>query len=178
MQFFAKSALVAAALIATNIAAAQADDSADVAREAKVPVAVVDNVLSNVDAFFASPDAPANRMTSGVIKELALKTIKSRLSNLSDATPGKALENSVDDRNATYRVAVRTTRHDVSEASDCVENKVAVTASEGVPVVKDGAFTFDMVHPRLAKWEWALTFCRAPIGNGDFSDWKLSSAAK
>jgi hypothetical protein len=73
---------------------------------------------------------------------------------------------------------VRTSRHDTSETSDCVENKVALVSSEGQPMVKDGAFGFDLVHPRVTTWGWTLTFCRTASGNGKFSDWQLSAPAK
>jgi hypothetical protein len=174
MSFPVKSLSAAALLLAASAGIAHANDASDVARVAKLPVPVVENVLTNVDAYFASNDAPSNRMTSGILKDLVLKTVKSRLGNLDDAAPGKASDATVEDKNASYRAVVRTSRHDTSEASDCVENKVTLTSSEGQPVVKDGAFIFDMVHPHVSNWSWSLTFCRTPTSNGEFSDWQLA----
>ena len=177
MTFPVKTFAVAALLIAAPVCA-YAGDASDIARVNKLPVPVVENILVNVDALFASADAPTNRMISGVMKDLVLKVVKNRLANLDDAAPGKASDASDEDKNATYRVSVRTSRHDTSEASDCVENKVVLTSSEGVPVVKDGAFTFDMVHPRVSNWGWMMTFCRTATASGEYSDWQLAPAAK
>lgn len=163
------------ALLIVPMGAAHAGDAADIARTTKVPVSVVDNVLTNMDGYFASADAPSNRMTNGMLKDLVLKAVKSRLGNLEDAAPGKSSEADDEEKNATYHALVRTTRHDTSEASECVENKVSVSSSEGVPTVKDGVFTFDMVHPRVTNWGWTMTFCRTASSNGDFSEWQLAA---
>jgi len=178
MPFSVKPFAFAALLAALPLGAAVASDASDIARVTKLPVPVVENVLVNVDALFASADAPTNRMTSGILKDLVLKVVKDRLANLDEATPGKASEASDEEKNATYRATVRTSRHDTSEASDCVENKVTLLGSEGVPVVKDGGFTFDMVHPRVTNWGWMMTFCRTATANGEFADWQLAPAGK
>lgn len=178
MPSFFKSVPVAFALIPLSVGMAYASDASDIARVDKLPVPVVETVLQNVDAYFASPSAPSNRMVSGILKDLSLKAIQNRLSGLDDAAPGKASEAKFEDKNATYHAAVRTSRHDTTETSDCVENKVVLTSSEGLPIVKDGAFNFDMVHPRVTTWGWTLTFCRTATGNGEFSDWQMSSPAK
>ncbi|HVI51334.1 MAG TPA: hypothetical protein VM661_09015 [Candidatus Sulfotelmatobacter sp.] len=166
--------MAATAVFCTFSGVALASDSSDVARVAKLPVPVVDSVLTNVDAYFASPSAPTDQMMSGVVKSLALKVVKSHLSSLDDTTPGKSTDATDEEKNATYKVVVRVSRRDTSEASDCVENKVALSASEGVPAIKDGAFIFDMVHPRVTGWEWKLTFCRTPTSGGDFSEWQFA----
>ncbi|WP_096705050.1 hypothetical protein [Magnetospirillum sp. 15-1] len=155
---------------------ALASDASDVAREMKLPVAVVESTLSAVDSFFAAPTAPSNRMTSGTFKELALKAIRHRLGNLEDSVPGKSSDSAAEDRNATYKASVRTTRHETTEARECVDNKVTLTASEGVPVIKDGAFIFDTTHPRVTTHAWDITFCRTPAAGGGFSDWALAPA--
>ena len=173
-----KSVALSTLMIAASLGAAHASDASDVARTAKLPVAVVDNVLVNVDAYFASADAPSNRMVSGIMKDLLLKVVKNRLTNLDDAAPGKSSDQAFEDKNATYRATVRTTSHNTSETKDCVENKVSLTSSEGVPVIKDGVFIFDTVHPRVTNWGWPLTFCRAAASNGDFGEWQLASDGK
>lgn len=178
MSFFLKSALLALASLPIGVSMAYASDASDIARVDKLPVSVVETVLQNVDAYFASPNAPSNRMVSGILKDLALKAVQNRLSSLDDAAPGKGSEANFEDKNATYHAVVRSSRRDTTETSDCVENKVTLTSSEGMPIVKDGAFSFDMVHPHVTTWGWSLTFCRTATGNGDFSDWKLSPAAK
>lgn len=154
--------------------AALADDAADIARVSKIPAPVAGSVLSNVDAYFASASGPANHMMSGVVKGLALKVIKNHMDSLDDAAPGKSTDASDEEKNATYKAAIRVSRRDTSESSDCVENKITLTASEGVPAVKDGAFVFDMVHPHVTGWEWKLTFCRTPTSGGDFSEWQFA----
>jgi hypothetical protein len=156
--------------------AAMASDAADIARTSKLPQPVVESVLTNVDAYFTSPSAPSNQMMSGIVKGLALKAIKSQMGNLDEATPGKTSDASDEEKSATYRAAVRISQRNTSESSDCVENKVTLTSSEGIPLVKDGAFTFDMVHPRVTNWDWKLTFCRTAGSNGDYSDWQPAAA--
>ena len=155
-----------------------ASDASDVARETKLPVPVVETTIANVDDFFASAGAPSNRMVSGVFKELALKAIRNRLGNLEDSVPGKASEAAAEDKNATYKVAVRSTRHETTETNECVDNRVTLTGSEGVPVVKDGAFIFDLAHPRVTSTSWDVTFCRTPAAGGGYSDWALVPAGK
>jgi len=155
-----------------------ASDASDVAREMKLPVPVVESTLAAVDAFFAGPSAPSNRMASGTFKELALKAIRHRLGNLEDSAPGKSSDSAVEERNANYKAAVRTTRHETTEARECVDNKVTLTASEGVPVIKDGAFIFDTTHPRVTTYGWDITFCRVPAPSGGFSDWALAPATR
>ncbi|MBI3446234.1 MAG: hypothetical protein HY055_12965 [Magnetospirillum sp.] len=151
-----------------------ASDASDVSREMKVPTAVVEGVLVNVDAFFASANGPSNRMVSGVVKELALKAVRNRIGNLEDSLPGKTSEAAAEDKNATYKAVVKTTRHETTEIRECVDNKVTLGASEGVPVIKDGAFIFDMAHPRVSSHAWDITFCRTPSASGGFSDWALA----
>jgi hypothetical protein len=154
---------------------AKANDVSDVARQFNVPMPVVETVILNVDAYFASPDAPVNRMTSGIFKELALKAAKSRMSNLEDSTPGKSSESSVEERNAAYKATVRTIRHESSENAECVDNTETVTSSEGVPTIKDGSFVFDNTHPKVSSYSWKMTFCRTPLNGGgsDFTEWQL-----
>ncbi|KIL97536.1 hypothetical protein CCC_00597 [Paramagnetospirillum magnetotacticum MS-1] len=156
----------------------QASDASDVGREMKLPVPVVESTLSAVDSFFAAPAAPANRMVSGMVKELALKAIRHRMSNLEDSLPGKSSDSAFEDRNANYKAVVRTTRHETTEARECVDNKVVLTASEGVPVIKDGAFIFDTTHPRISTYGWDITFCRTPVASGGFSDWALAPSVR
>ncbi|WP_231848950.1 hypothetical protein [Paramagnetospirillum magneticum] len=155
-----------------------ASDASDVAREMKLPVPVVESTLLAVDGFFAAPAAPANRMVSGTFKELALKAIRHRMGNLEDSVPGKSSDAAAEDRNANYKVNVRTTRHETTESRECVDNKVTLTASEGVPVIKDGAFIFDTAHPRVTTHGWDITFCRTPAASGGFSDWVLAPASR
>lgn len=155
-----------------------ASDASDVARETKLPVPVVETTIANVDAFFGSAGAPSNRMVSGVFKEIALKAIRNRLGNLEDSTPGKTSDATAEEKNAIYKAVVRTTRHDTTEARECVDNKVTLTASEGVPVVKDGAFIFDVTHPKVSTTAWDITFCRTPSAGGGYSDWALVPAGK
>ncbi len=51
---------------------------------------------------------------------------------------------------------------------------VTTRSSEGVPVIKEGSFAFDMVHPKVTSASWKMTFCRMPLnGGGDFTDWQL-----
>lgn len=165
--------LLAVSLLCVAAAPALASEAADVAREMRLPVAVVEDVFAQVDAYAASAEGPANRLMTGVLKEVTLKAVKSRLGNLDDANPGKASEYSSEERNAVYKAVVRTTRRDSSEAGECVENKVTVSASEALPSVKDGAFTFDTAHPRTTSANWPLSFCRTRVGS-DFTEWKLS----
>lgn len=152
---------------------ALAAESADVAREMRLPVTVVESVFANVDAYVASAQGPANRLMSGVLKEVTLKAAKARLSDLDDSSPGKTSEYSSDDRNATYKASVRTTRRDSSENGECVDNTVTVTSTEPPPVVKDGTFAFDTAHPRVTSTSWPLTFCRGRTGSGEFGPWSL-----
>ena len=169
---------LAAILLAAAPGAARAGDAADVAGETKLPIAVVENVFTNVDAFFASTDAPGNRLTSGIFKDITLKAVHSRMDSLGDAAPGKVSDSSDEETNATYRAAVRTTSHDTSETSECVANKVTLNASESVPAVKDGAFVFDGAHPHVTTWGWTMTFCRTQTASGEHSSWKLVPAGK
>ena len=167
------ASLVAASLLVLVPACVRADEAADIARVAKLPVPVVDNVLKNIDAFLASADAPYNRLVSGQFKDQTLKAVKARLGSLDDAAPGKSNETGFEERNATYRISVRTTSHNASETKECVDNKVTLTANEAVPAVKDGQFTFDNVHPHTTNWSWGITFCRAAASNGEFGEWQL-----
>jgi hypothetical protein len=168
--------LLAAATAGAVLGAAPAlaGDAADVAREMRLPASVVEDVFAQVDAYAAAAESPANRLMTGVLKEVTLKAVKSRLGSLDDTGPGKASEYSAEERNAVYKAVVRTTRRDSSEAGECVENKAVLTSTEAVPVVKDGSFTFDSAHPRVTSHAWAMTFCRNRVAGGDFSDWKLS----
>ena len=179
MSSFSKSLpLAVAAAAAITASSAQADDASDIARVKNLPPALVQSVLTNVDAFFASTNAPANHMVSGIVKDLTLKAVKDRMSNLDDATPGKSSDATFEDKNASYAASVRTSRHDTSETKDCVENKVTLTSTEGQPYVKDGAFGFDTVHPRIATWTWMVSFCRTATGSGSYSEWQLATPAK
>ncbi|OIQ93098.1 hypothetical protein GALL_249070 [mine drainage metagenome] len=157
---------------------ALASDAADIARVDGLPQAVVDDVLTNVDGYFQSANAPSNHLMIGMLKDLTLKAIKSNMSNLSDSTPGTNVNSSDEEKNATYTVTIRTTRHDTSETSECVANKMTLSTSESVPAVKDGQFIFDQEHPRVTTWDWMETFCRRPTGNGDFTGWQLSPSAQ
>jgi hypothetical protein len=179
-MFSAKFALpLAFALTCAAAAPSLAGEASDIAREAKVPVPVVENVLSAIDTYFAAPEAPGNRLTSGIIKELALKATRSRMGSLAESLPGKSSDSSFEDKNATYTVSVRTVRHETTETGECVDNRATATASEGVPVVKDGSFGFDLVHPRVTSHSWSINFCRTPINGGsDFSEWKLALERK
>ena len=168
----------AVAAVATVSNAASASDASDAAREQKAPVTVVESVLKNIDVFFAAPDAPANRLTSGLLKDLALKAVKDRIGGLDDSGPGKVSESSSDEKNATYKVTVKTTRHETSEVNECVDNTVVATASESLPVVKDGVFTFDTAHPKVTTHSWTMSFCRTPVTGGGYSEWRLAAAAK
>ena len=171
-------ALPAAALLAGLAGPALASEASDVARETRLPVAAVETVFATLDAFYASAQAPLNRQTSGQAKELVLKALKHRVANLDDAVPGKASDATLEERAATYRAEVRTTRHETTESRDCVDNKVTLTVSESVPAVKDGAFVFDGAHPRVTGTSWAVTFCRAPLAAGGWSDWALAPAGR
>jgi len=155
--------------------AAQAGDAGDIARTVKLPQPVVESVLSNVDAYFASANAPGNQLMSGAVKTVALKAVKSQISNLDDGTPGKSADATDEEKNATYKAVVRISQRNTSESSDCVENKVTLTSAEAVPVVKDGAFTFDAVHPRATGWEWKLTFCRTAGSDGAYGEWQFAA---
>ncbi|MEO5374142.1 MAG: hypothetical protein H7840_07645 [Alphaproteobacteria bacterium] len=158
---------------------ASANDASDVAREQKVPVAVVESVFQNIDAFFASQNAPSNRMTSGLFKEMAVKAAKSRIASLEDSGPGKASDASSEEKNATYKVTIKTTRHETTETGECVDNKITASASEGVPVVKEGVFTFDIAHPKVTSHSWSMSFCRTPVNGGtSFTEWQLSPGTK
>lgn len=180
MPLSSKSALALslALVVVTAAHTARASDASDVAREMKLPPALVEGAFANVDAFFASATAPANRLESGVIKELALKALRARMAGLEDSVPGKTSDSAAEERNASYKASVKTTRHETTETRECVDNKVTLTASEGVPVIKDGAFVFDTAHPRVTSYAWDVTFCRAPTAGGGFSDWTLAPAAK
>jgi hypothetical protein len=170
---FKLTPLMAAALVAV-FGAAKASDLSDVARQLSLPIPVVETVLSNVDTYYASADAPANLQTSGIVKGLALKAVKDRMGSLADSTPGKSSDATDEERNATYKAVIRTTRHETSESAECVDNTATVSASEAMPVIKDGAFTFDAAHPKLTSHSWPMTFCRTPLNGGsDFSDWQL-----
>ncbi|MGE5476327.1 MAG: hypothetical protein ACM3Q1_06710 [Bacteroidales bacterium] len=160
-------------LVALAPLPAFASEAADVAREMRLPVPVVEDVFANIDAYADSANGPANRLMTGVLKDVTLRAVKSRLGGLDDAGPGKASEYSSEERNAVYKAVVRTTRRDSSEAGECVENKVTVTSSEALPVVKDGAFTFDAAHPRTTSASWPISFCRTRAGS-EFGEWKLS----
>lgn len=162
---------VLSAALALTAGTAQAGDAADIAREMKLPVPVVETALANVDAFYASASGPANRLTSGVVKELALKAIRHRMGNLEDSVPGKASESTAEEKNGIYKAMVKTTRHETTETRECVDNRVILTSSEALPVVKDGAFIFDTAHPRVASHTWDVSFCRTPNSGGGFSDW-------
>jgi hypothetical protein len=168
-----KSALPVLSGLAALAAASPslASDVGDVAREMKLPAAVVEGTFANVDAFFAAANGPANRLVSGTVKELALKAIRHRQGNLEDSAPGKASEASAEEKHAVYKAVVRTTRHETTETRECVDNKVTISGSEGVPAIKDGSFTFDTAHPRLSSYSWDLTFCRTPTSGGGYSDW-------
>ena len=157
---------------------ALASDASDVARETKLPVAVVEAAIANVDAFFTSPAAPSNRMVSGTFKEITLKAIRNRMGNLEDSVPGKASEASAEEKNAIYKAQIRTTRHETTETRECVDNKVTLTGSEAVPVIKDGAFIFDTAHPRVTSTSWDVTFCRTPVAGGGFSDWTPAATVR
>lgn len=162
-----------AALMLAAATPALAAETADVAREMRLPVPVVESVFANVEAYVNSAQGPANRLMSGVLKEVTLKAVKARLGNLDDSGPGKASEYSSDEHNATYKASVRTTRRESSETAECVDNSVTVTSAEAPPLVKDGAFTFDTAHPRVTSTSWPLTFCRSRTGSGDFGPWGL-----
>lgn len=166
-------ALTACALLAAG--PAFASDVSDIAREMSLPTAVVEDAIAHVNAYYGSPDAPMNRMTIGVVKKLTLRAMRSRIGNLEDSTPGKMSEDSSDEYNGTYRAQIRTTRHDTSEASECVENRVTLTSSEATPSVRDGGFTFDSTHPRQTQYNWTATFCRIPGAGGTFGPWTLAS---
>lgn len=166
------------ALAALAAIPAWASDVSDVAREMKLPAPVVESTLAKVDAFFAQPGGPANQQASGVVKELALKAIRARMGGLEDSVPGKASDAAAEERNATYKAQVRTTRHETTEIRECVDNKVTLSAAEAMPAIKDGSFVFDQAHPRLASTAWDITFCRTPNAGGGFSDWSLSPAGK
>lgn len=170
--------LAALAVIAFH-GTARADDVADIARQVNLPVPVVDSVLRNVTAFFATAQAPANRLTSGLFEELSLKALRNRMDDLTDSQPGKASQANAQKENATYGVTVRVTRHDITETHDCVDTAVTLSAVEALPVIQGGSFTFDSAHPKTGTYSWPLTFCRTPINGGtDYSDWQMTSAAK
>jgi hypothetical protein len=96
------------------------------------------------------------------------------MGRLDEENPGKATENSNEERNAIYKVSVRTTRHESTESAECVETTATASSSEGVPTIKDGNFSFDMVHPRVTSYSWKMAFCRMPINGGsDFTEWQL-----
>ena len=155
-----------------------AGDASDVARETKLPQPVVETTIANVDAFFASAGAPSNHMVSSLFKQLTHKAIRDLIGKLEDRMPGKISEASAEEKNATYKAVVRSTRHDTTETRECVDNVVTLTGSEGVPVVKDGAFIVDLTHPRVTTTSWNVTFCRTPAAGGGYSDWALVPAGK
>lgn len=165
--------LLPVALFTLAAVPALAGETADVAREMRLPVPVVDAVFANVDAFVAAPQGPANRLMAGALKEVTLKAVRSRLSNLDDSAPGKSSEASADNGDSTYKASVRTTRRDSSESGECVDNTVTITSAEAPPVVKDGAFAFDTAHPRVSSTSWQLGFCRVRSAGGEFGPWTL-----
>jgi len=171
MPVASRSILPLTAVLAVLAAPALASDASDVAREVRLSVPVVETTFAQVDAFYAAPNGPANRLTSGLVKDLSLKAIRNRVSNLEDSVPGKVSETSAEEKHSTYRVAVRTTRHETTEAQDCVDNRVTVTVSEELPAIKDGTFTFDGVHPKISTQSWDIGFCRSPLAGGGWSDW-------
>jgi hypothetical protein len=151
-----------------------ASDTGDIARRVSLSVPIVEMVLKNIDSYFESDDAPGNRLVAGTIKDLALKAVKSHIGHLEEETPGKATEQVAEDKNALYKVSLRTTRHESTETAECVDATATASSSEGVPVIKDGAFAFDMVHPHVTNYSWKMTFCRTPVNGGsDFTDWQL-----
>lgn len=174
MPIVLKKALPVAAVLLAASHPAWAGETADIAKRFSLPVPIVETVLQNVDSYFDSSDAPDNRLTIGVIKELSLKTLKGHINHLDEEGPGRVTENSTERENATYKVAFRTTRHEATESAECVEAAAKITSVEGTSVVRDGAFTFDMVHPKTSTYSWKMTFCRTPINGGsDFSDWQM-----
>ncbi|MTJ81159.1 MAG: hypothetical protein F8N37_09085 [Telmatospirillum sp.] len=177
MAFTSKHFLVLTPLFASALLAAApagASESSDVARRVGLPVPVVETVLKSIDSYFESDDAPGNRLTIGTIKEIALKAVKTHMGRLDEESPGKATESTSEDRNATYKVSLRTTRHESTETAECVDTTAVASSSEGTPVVRDGSFAFDMTHPRQTSFSWKMTFCRTPINGGsDFTDWQL-----
>jgi hypothetical protein len=174
MPALSKFVLLPAALLVFAAASAQASDISDVARRVSLPVPVVETVVKNIDTFFSSDNAPDNRMTSGLFKDLTLKAVKTHMGRLDEAGPGKASESTAEDKNATYKVTLRTTRHEATETADCVETTATASGSEGVAIIQDGAFTFDGVHPKTSSYSWKMTFCRTPLnGGGDYTDWQL-----
>jgi hypothetical protein len=174
MPALTKCFLLPAAAVLFATASAQASDSGDIARHYSLSVPIVESVLRNIDSFFASADAPDNRMTSGLLKDLALKTVKSHMGRLEEEGPGKASENVDEEKNATYTVSVRTTRHEATETAECVETNATVSGAEGVSVVKDGTFAFDTVHPKNSSYSWKMSFCRTPLNGGaDYTEWQL-----
>ncbi|HXP96382.1 MAG TPA: hypothetical protein VN809_06695 [Telmatospirillum sp.] len=174
MPALSKIVLLPAVLLVFAAASAQASDVSDVARRVGLPVPIVETVVKNIDAFFSSDNTPDNRMTSGLFKELTLKAVKTHMGRLDEGGPGKASESSAEEKNATYKVTVRTTRHESTETADCVETSATVSGSEGVAVIQEGAFTFDSLHPKTSSYSWKMTFCRTPLnGGGDYSDWQL-----
>jgi hypothetical protein len=173
-NLLAKFVLIPATIVLFLSAPVQASDITDVARRFSLPVPVVETVLKNIDNYFASTDAPDNRMTSGLFKDLALKAVKAHMSHLDEEGPGKASESTAEEKNATYKVTLRTTRHESTETAECVDANAVANASEGVPTIKEGAFSFDSVHPKTSGYSWKMTFCRTPLnGGGDFTDWQL-----
>ncbi|MFN3075810.1 MAG: hypothetical protein ABT940_02810 [Alphaproteobacteria bacterium] len=168
-----------AAVLASVPGVTHASEVSDISREFKVSQAVVETVVSNIDAYFASAGAPGNRMVTGLLKELSLKATRNRIDNLEGSSPGKVSETSSEEKDATYKVSVKTVRHDTAETKECVENKATVVSTEGVPIVRDGTFVVDTSHPRVTSHSWNMTFCRAPLGGGSgYSDWQLSPAGK
>jgi hypothetical protein len=171
---FTLTTLVMLPVLAFAGTPATASDIGDVAHRLNLSNPIVETVLKNIDSFFASAEAPDNRMTSGLLKELALKTVKAHMSHLDETGPGKATENIAEEKNATYKATLRTTRHESTETAECVETSATVSGAEGVPVIKDGAFMFDTVHSKTSSYSWKMTFCRTPTNGGaDFSDWQL-----
>lgn len=174
MPALTKFFLFPAAVLILAATSADASDNGAVAQHYNLPVPVVDTVLKNIDTFYASSDAPDNRMTSGLLKDLTLKTVKTHIGRLDEEGPGKASENIAEEKNATYKVSIRTIRHEATETAECVEASATVSGSEGVPVVKDGAFAFDTVHPKTTSYSWKMAFCRTPLNGGtDFTEWQL-----
>lgn len=178
MNIRSKVALpLAAAFVAAAATAAHANDVSDMAREYKMPVQVVETVFRNVDNYFAAADGPGNRLASGLVKDISLKAVKNRMSSLEESGPGKASESSAEEKNAVYKAVIKTTRHETTETGECVDNRATISSSEGVPVVKDGAFSYDLTHPKVSSYSWNMTFCRTPLNGGtDFSEWQLAPA--
>ena len=160
--------------ILLTIGNARANDIGDIAARLELPAPVVESVFTNIDAFFQATPAPSNQLASGLVKDVTLRAVKSHYSNLEDTAPGKNTDAQSEEKNALYKAQVRTIRHETSEVGECVESMTAVTVSEGLPIVRNGSFTFNMEHPKVTTTSWKMIFCRTPINGGsDFTDWQL-----